>query len=161
MIERIGHTVAWLIGLMALITFAIVLFRYGFNLGAIAAQESVLYLHAIAFLLGIPYALKTDQHVRVDVLYSRLSAKTRARVDLLGHCLFLLPVAATLFWLSLPYVSASWRILEGSSEVGGIPGIFLLKTLIPITSTLLFLQGLVGVQRAVAAMRSVDPESGN
>ena len=144
---------------MALITFTIVLFRYGFNLGAIAVQESVLYLHAIAFMLGIPYALQTDEHVRVDVLYSRLSGKARARVNLLGHCLFLLPVAATVFWLSMPYVGASWRILEGSSEVGGIPGVFLLKTLIPVTAALLFLQGLVGIGRAVAAMRSADPES--
>jgi TRAP-type mannitol/chloroaromatic compound transport system permease small subunit len=74
-------------------------------------------------------------------------------VNLLGHCLFLLPVTATIFWLSLPYVSASWRILEGSPEVGGIPGVFLLKTLIPLTSTLLFLQGLVGIQRAVDVIR--------
>ena len=145
---------AWLIGLMALITFAIVLFRYGLNLGAIAVQESVLYLHAIAFMLGIPYALKTDEHVRVDVVYSRLSTRSRAWVNLLGHCLFLLPVAASLFWLSLPYVGASWRILEGSPEVGGIPGVFLLKTLIPFTSALLFLQGLAGISRAVRAIRS-------
>ena len=138
---------------MALITFAVVLFRYGFNLGAIAVQESVLYLHAVAFMLGIPYALKTDEHVRVDVLYSRLSARARARVNLLGHCLFLLPVAATTFWLSLPYVSASWRIFEGSPEVGGIPGVFLLKTLIPVTSALLVAQGLVGIHRQVLNLR--------
>ncbi len=139
---------------MALITFAIVLFRYGFNLGAIAVQESVLYLHAIAFMLGIPYALKTDEHVRVDVAYSRLGPNGRARVNLLGHCLFLLPVAGTVFWLSLPYVGASWRIFEGSPEVGGIPGVFLLKTLIPVTSALLFAQGLVGVHRELITLRS-------
>ncbi|TNF83736.1 MAG: TRAP transporter small permease subunit [Gammaproteobacteria bacterium] len=147
---------------MALITFAIVLFRYGLNLGAIAVQESVLYLHAIAFMLGIPYALKTDEHVRVDVVYSRLSTRPRAWVNLLGHCLFLLPVAASLLWLSLPYVGASWRVLEGSPEVGGIPGVFLLKTLIPVTSALLFLQGLAGIGRAVRAIRSQDgPSAGS
>ena len=145
--------------MMAVITFAIVLFRYGFNLGAIAVQESVLYLHAIAFMLGIPYALKTDQHVRVDVIYGRLSARGKAWVNLLGHCLFLMPVSASLFWLSLPYVGASWRILEGSAEVGGIPGIFLLKTLIPVTSALLFVQGLVGVARSVGIIRSTAASS--
>lgn len=154
-----GHAAAWLIAMMAVITFAIVLFRYGFNLGAIAVQESVLYLHAIAFMLGIPYALKTDQHVRVDVIYGRLSARRKARVNLLGHCLFLLPVSASLFWLSLPYVGASWRILEGSAEVGGIPGIFLLKTLIPVTSALLFVQGLAGVARTVGIIRSTAASS--
>ena len=154
-----GHAAAWLIAMMAVITFAIVLFRYGFNLGAIAVQESVLYLHAIAFMLGIPYALKTDQHVRVDVIYGRLSARGKAWVNLLGHCLFLMPVSASLFWLSLPYVGASWRILEGSAEVGGIPGIFLLKTLIPVTSALLFVQGLVGVARSVGIIRSTAASS--
>ena len=142
---------------MALITFAIVLFRYGFNLGAIAVQESVLYLHAIAFMLGIPYALQTDEHVRVDVLYSRLSATARARVNLAGHCLLLLPVAGTIFWLSLPYVSASWRILEGSPEVGGIPGVFVLKTLIPLSSALLLLQGLAAITRAAREARAAEP----
>ncbi len=148
---------AWLIFVMALTTFAIVLFRYGFNLGAIAVQESVLYLHAIAFMLGIPYALKTDEHVRVDVIYARLSARAKAVVNGLGHCLFLLPFALTLFWLSLPYVGASWRILEGSPEVGGIPGVFILKTLIPVTSVLLLLQGLVGITQAVRGARSHRP----
>ena len=148
---------AWLIVLMAVITFAIVLFRYGFNLGAIAVQESVIYLHAMAFMLGIPYALKTDEHVRVDVLYGRLTPRGRAWVNLLGHCLFLVPVTLTLFWLSLPYVGASWRILEGSPEVGGIPGIFLLKTLIPLTSALLLLQGLAGISRAVRTLRESEP----
>jgi len=142
---------------MALITFAIVLFRYGFNLGAIAVQESVLYLHAIAFMLGIPYALNSDEHVRVDVIYSRLSPRARGRVNLLGHCVFLLPVAATMLWLSLPYAGASWRILEGSSEVGGIPGVFLLKTLIPVTSALLLAQGLVGITKAAQAALSEPP----
>lgn len=148
---------AWLIVLMAVITFAIVLFRYGFNLGAIAVQESVIYLHAIAFMLGIPYALKTDEHVRVDVIYGRLAPRGRAWVNLLGHCLFLVPVTLTLFWLSLPYVGASWRILEGSPEVGGIPGIFLLKTLIPLTSALLLLQGLAGISGAVRTLREPEP----
>lgn len=152
--ERLGHAVAWLIALMAFITCAIVLFRYGFNLGAIAVQESVLYLHGIAFMLGIPYALKTDAHVRVDIFYGRLPVRSKAKVNLLGHCLFLLPVSATLLWLSLPYAGASWRILEGSQEIGGIPGIFLLKTLIPATSSLLFLQGLAGITQAVRVIRS-------
>jgi TRAP-type mannitol/chloroaromatic compound transport system permease small subunit len=138
---------------MTLATFAIVVLRYGFDLGAIALQESVLYLHATAFMLSIPWTLKIDGHVRVDVIYGRLSESGQAWVNLLGHCLFLGPVAITLFWLSLPYVSASWRILEGSPEVGGIPAIFLLKTLIPLMCALLFLQGIAGVIRACRAIR--------
>lgn len=139
---------------MGVITFAIVVLRYGFDLGAIAVQESVLYLHAAAFMLGIPYTLQKDQHVRVDVIYARLSPVGQAWVNLLGHCLLLAPMAITLFWLSLPYVAASWQILEGSTEVGGIPALFLLKTLIPIMCLLLLLQGLAESARALSVIRS-------
>ena len=137
---------------MALLTLAIVILRYGFNAGSILAQESVMYMHALVFMLGIPYALQTDEHVRVDVVYGRLSPVARARINLAGHCLLLMPVAATLLWLSLPYVGASWRILEGSPEVGGIPAVFVLKSLIPLASTLLLLQGLAC---AIAALRTI------
>lgn len=139
---------------MGAITFAIVVFRYGFDLGAIAAQESVLYLHAAVFMLGIPYTLKQDEHVRVDVLYSRLSTSGRARVNLIGHGLFLVPSALTLFCLSLPYTAASWRILEGSPEVGGIPAVYLLKSLIPMMCLLLLLQGLAEILRNLQTLRS-------
>ena len=145
---------AWMTCLMGMITLAIVVLRYGFDIGAIAAQESVLYLHAAVFMLGIPYTLQKDEHVRVDVIYSRLSAASQARVNLLGHCLLLMPVSITLFWLSLPYVGASWRILEGSPEVGGVPAIFLLKTLIPMMCILLLLQGIAECARAVRVIRS-------
>ena len=137
---------------MGLATCVVVVLRYGFDTGAVALQESVLYLHAIAFMLGIAYTLKLDEHVRVDVLYSRLSPVGRARVDLAGHCLFLVPAALTIGITSLPYVAASWRILEGSAEVGGIPGLFVLKTLIPVMAFTLLLQGLAEIVRAVTRL---------
>ena len=87
---------------------------------------------------------------------SRLSAKGQAWVNLSGHCLFLMPVATCLFVLSLPYVTASWQVLEGSPEVGGIPGVFLLKSLIPVASVLLLLQGLLGTGQAIRTIRSRD-----
>jgi TRAP-type mannitol/chloroaromatic compound transport system permease small subunit len=126
---------------MALLTLAIVILRYGFNAGSIIAQESVMYMHALVFMLGIPYALKHGAHVRVDVFAERLGERGRVWVEVMGHCLFLLPVCLTIMILSTPYVLASWRVFEGSSEVGGLPAIFLLKTLIPLTAGLLMLQG--------------------
>ena len=139
---------------MSLITFAIVVLRYGFDFGATALQESVLYLHAIAFMLGIPWVLKNDGHVRVDVIYSRLGPGRRAWIDLAGHTLLLIPVTVTLLWQSLPYVAASWRILEGSPEVGGIPALFLIKTLIPAMCIGLLLQGISGILRAAQTIRA-------
>ena len=135
----------WLAVMMVLITFTIVILRYAFNSGGVLLQESVMYLHGTLFMLAIPLGVSDDTHVRVDILYSRRSPEQQAWINLVGHILFLLPVAGFMIWVSLPYVSNSWHILEGSSEVGGIPGVFLLKTLIPLTGVLLFCQGIAGV----------------
>lgn len=144
---------AWLTLLMGVLTCVVVALRYGFDTGAIVIQESVIYLHATAFMLGFAYTLKHDGHVRVDVLYGRLDPTRRAWVDLAGHCLFLLPTALALGWYSLPYVGAAWQVLEGSPEVGGIPGLFLLKTLIPVMAITLILQGIAEISRSVDRIR--------
>jgi TRAP-type mannitol/chloroaromatic compound transport system permease small subunit len=152
--ESVGRAVSWLSVVMGFMTCAIVVLRYGFDSGAIAAQELVLYLHATAFMLGISYASKHDEHVRVDVIYSRLSVRGRAWVNLCGHVLFLFPCALTILWISTPYVFASWRILEGSAEVGGFPGIFALKTLIPIMAIMLLLQGFAELLQAMSTLKN-------
>lgn len=153
MTDAIGRAVAWLLPAMVAVTLLIVVLRYAFGQGSIALQESVMYMHGLVFMLGIPYALKEDAHVRVDLLYARLSERGRARVDLVGHLFALLPVAAVTFLYSQDYVAAAWRIHEGSPEVGGLPGIFLLKTLIPVTAGLLALQGAAGIARCVLLLR--------
>ena len=141
----------WLALIMVLMTFAIVILRYAFNSGGVLLQESVMYLHGTLFMLAIALGVSDDTHVRVDILYSRRSPEQQAWIDLVGHILFLLPSAGFIILVSLPYVSNSWQILEGSSEVGGIPGVFLLKTLIPLTGTLLFCQGIAGVAAILLA----------
>jgi TRAP-type mannitol/chloroaromatic compound transport system permease small subunit len=133
-------------------TAVIVLLRYALNEGAIMLQESVLYLHAVVFMLGIPYAVKADAHVRVDLVYSRLGPRGRSIVDLAGHLLFLIPVAVAIFVYSRSYVISSWRILESSSEVGGLPAVFLLKSLIPLLAVLLLLQGLAEIVRCLLVL---------
>ena len=141
----------WLALIMVLLTFGIVILRYALNSGAVLLQESVMYLHGALFMLAIALGVDDNTHVRVDILYSRRSPEQQAWIDLVGHILFLLPVAGFMIWVSLPYVSNSWQILEASSEVGGIPGVFLLKTLIPLTGALLFCQGLAGVAAILLA----------
>ena len=141
----------WLALIMVLMTFAIVILRYALNSGGVLLQESVMYLHGTLFMLAIALGVGDNTHVRVDILYSRRSPEQQAWIDLVGHILFLLPVAGFMIWVSLPYVNNSWQILEGSSEVGGIPGVFLLKTLIPLTGALLFCQGIAGVAAILLA----------
>lgn len=138
---------------MVLVTLVVVLMRYLLNQGAIVVQESVMYMHALAFMLGIPYALKEDAHVRVDLIYARLGRRGRAWVDLLGHLVFLLPVGVAIIVYSRTYVASAWRVMEGSPEVGGIPAVFLLKTLIPVMAALLLLQGIAEIARCVRVLR--------
>lgn len=152
--DLIGRSAAWCALLMVLITLVVVALRYLFSVGSIPLQESVMYLHALLFMLGIPYALRHDAHVRVDVISNRLSERQRAIVDLVGHLILLLPLCVTVFVTSLPYVAASWRVLEGSGEVGGIHAVFLLKTLIPLTAALLALQAVAEAGRGVLLLRA-------
>lgn len=139
--------------LMVLGTVTVVLLRYLLGTGAMIVQESVMYLHALTFLLGIPYALKEDAHVRVDVLRGRFGERGRLRVELTGHLLFLVPVAGSILYLGVPYAAASWRILERSPDVGGLPAVFLLKSLIPAMAVLLLLQGLAEIGRCALLLR--------
>lgn len=154
LVERCGKLLAALVPIMVLLTFGIVVARYLFDLGTIAGQEAVMYLHGTTFMLGFAYALKHNAHVRVDVLANQFSSRTRAWVDLTGHLLFLLPMCVCIIWFSWDYVSAAWRVREGSAEVGGIPAVYLLKSLLIASSVLLLLQGLSEIWRCGQVLRA-------
>lgn len=151
--EWIGRGIAWCTLAMVLVTFAIVVMRYVFGIGSIAMQESVTYFHAAVFMLGAAYALKAEAHVRVDIFYHRWNVRRRAIVNLAGTLVFLFPVAALLFVTSLDYVAASWSVLEASREPGGLPWVYLLKTVIPLSAVLIALQGLALALRSIAILR--------
>ena len=137
-----GQGIAWLLLVMVLTESVVVLLRYGFDFGSIALQESVTYLHASCFLLGAAYTLQQDEHVRVDIFYRNFSEQRKALVNVVGCVLFLWPVCGFIIWSSLGYVSQAWSIREASADAGGLPGIYLLKTLIPLFAFMLMLQGL-------------------
>jgi TRAP-type mannitol/chloroaromatic compound transport system permease small subunit len=151
--ERIGHAVAWLTLAMVLVACTVVVLRYAFDLGFIWMQEAVTWLHATVFMLGLGYALRTDSHVRVDVFYRGWSERRRAWVDLLGTVLFLVPTCLYVLYESRGYVANSWAIREGSREAGGLPALFLLKTVIPVAAVLVLLQGLSMIVHAVRRLR--------
>lgn len=137
-----GRTLSWLSLFMVVVTFLVVVLRYAMDLGWIAMQESVTYMHATLFMLGAAYTLRRNGHVRVDILYQKLSHRGRAWVDLIGTLLLLMPVCIFIAWVGWVYVVESWSVLEGSREAGGIPAVFLLKTLILIMPVLVLTQGL-------------------
>jgi len=151
-----GRAAAWASLALVLVTFAVVVLRYLFGLGWIAMQESILYLHASLFLLGAAYTLKQDGHVRVDIFYRDLSDGRKALVDLLGSLLLLLPVCSFLLWISWDYVTTAWSLREGSREAGGLPYVYLLKTLIPVSAGLLILQGISQALASLSVLASTQ-----
>jgi TRAP-type mannitol/chloroaromatic compound transport system permease small subunit len=129
---------------MVAVQFVIVALRYVFDLGWIWMQESVLWMHAATFMLATAYTLRHDEHVRVDIFYSKLTDRGRRLVDVLGTLLLLLPMMIFLIVSSWDYVWVSWSIREGSREAGGLayPAVPLLKSMIPLTAALVCVQGV-------------------
>ncbi len=148
-----GQLIRWLVLFMMCVQFVIVLLRYVFGVSSIAMNESVLYMHATLFMLGAGYTLLTDQHVRVDIFYSRMSVRGKALVDFFGHLLLLIPSIAVLLYWSWPTVRNAWSIYEGAISVGGIPASFLLKTLIPAFCVLLLVQSVSCLLKSVFRLR--------
>ena len=152
----IGRGSAWLALLLVLGMVLVVVLRYGFEIGNIALQESLTYLHGSLFMLAIAYTLAEDEHVRVDVLYQRFSPHGRAWVNLLGTLFLLLPLCVAIFWLSLDYVANSWREQEGSSN-GGLPFVYLLKSLLLMLPVLLSVQALAELLRHGLTLLGAPP----
>jgi len=160
--SRLGQTVSWLVFFMMLLMCLVVLLRHGFSLGSIALQESIGYLHALVFLTAAAYTQKQDAHVRVDIFYQHFNARQKAWVNLIGTLLFLLPMSVFIFISSFDYVVQSWYIngqwrFEQSSQPGGLPTVFLLKTFIWCFALLLTLQGIADTCRHLATL--LQPKS--
>jgi TRAP-type mannitol/chloroaromatic compound transport system permease small subunit len=158
----IGRVVYWLTLAMVLVGSFNAVTRYigrftGFDLSSNAYIESQWYLFSLVFLLGAAYTLKEDAHVRVDVLYGRLSRKGKAWINLGGDVLFLIPFCILMIWVSWPAVMNSWAVLEISPDPGGLPR-YPIKSVIPLAFFLLILQGISDVIRQVATLREQDGE---
>lgn len=152
-IERVtklsGIAVSWLTLLMVITTFLVVVLRYVFDYGLIGMQESIIYMHALIFLVGAAYTLQQNAHVRVDIIYNKLDVKKRAWVDLFGTLFLLTPTMLFIFIISWRYVSDSWSVMETSREAGGLPGVFLLKSVIIVMAFLMLLQGIANILAAL------------
>ena len=160
--EWVGRGLYWLtlgmVGVGAFNALARYMDRYtGLGLSSNLWIELQWYLFALVFLLGAAYTLKHDDHVRVDVLYSQLSRRGKAWVNLLGTLLFLLPFCALVLWHSIPFVVNSWAILEGSPDPGGLPR-SPIKTVIPLALLFVMLQGISLAIREGAVLRGIDLE---
>jgi TRAP-type mannitol/chloroaromatic compound transport system permease small subunit len=151
----IGKAAAWLTLAMVVVTFIVVVLRYVFDVGFIWVQESVIWMHAVVFMLGAAYTLGEEGHVRVDVFYRNMSARRQAWVNLIGVLFLLLPLCVFLVWTSVDFVTQSWRLGESSREPGGLPFPFLpmLKAVILLMPVTVALQGLSLFLGSLAAVR--------
>lgn len=151
-IQALGTLAAWLILGVVAVAFAVVVLRYGVGWGRIWLQDLYVWLAAAAFMLAAAATFGRDGHVRIDVVYARRGPRYRALVDLLGCLLLLGPFLTVLLVQSLPYVRQSWALREGSRDAGGLPGVFVLKSLLLVFTLLLLVQGLVTAIRSARAL---------
>lgn len=162
--QRLGMLAYWLVPLMVLVGVYNVFGRFADEYVAVRLSSNVLlelqwYLFSMVFFLGAPYALLHNEHVRVDVIYGRMSGRRRAWVNLLGALLFLIPFCIFLIWFSLSFVENSWAILEDSPDPGGLPR-YPIKTMIPIGAGILAIQGISEAIKNAARLMGVLPLEG-
>lgn len=145
--DRSATVLAFLPLLLVLLQFAIVLLVYVFSTGSIQLQESLQYINAMMFLGGAGYTAFKDEHVRVDLFYSKFNARQKARTDFFGT-LFLLVPFLILFWhASIPYVLDSWAIRESSVEASGLPFVYILKSTLLLFAITLSLSAVADLIR--------------
>lgn len=145
---HLGEIVKWLLPLLVLSVAASVFALSIFGVTTTKWLESAKYFQAVIIMLGAGATLLAGQHVRVDIFHTRMSDLGKARVDLIGFYVLLMPVCLLLIWNSQSFVSIAWSIQEGSTESDGIRGIYLLKTLIPLFALTMLLQGFAIAVRA-------------
>jgi len=168
--NRINRLMDWvgviaavlLISLVLVITFN-VLNRYLFKISAIGVgfEELAWHFYSACFLLGIPFALRSGSHVRVDLIFENLSEKTKAIIDLVGSCIFLIPMCLVVIWGGWIFTAESWGfgshpdgfgelirqivttgVGEKTQDPGGLLNRWIIKGVIPLSFALLLLAAI-------------------
>lgn len=152
----IGRGVSWLILVAVLVSAGNAVIRKAFDLSSNAWLELQWYLFGAVFMLAAAWTLQKNEHVRIDVISSRLSQKTRLRIDLICHLLFLMPFAVLMVWLSWPFFWRSWITGEQSMNAGGLI-MWPAKFLILFGFVVLVFQGISEIIKSVAILRGDLP----
>jgi TRAP-type mannitol/chloroaromatic compound transport system permease small subunit len=155
--ERIGRSMFWLILVAVLISAANATVRKAFNYSSNAFLEIQWYLFSLIFLFCAGYTLKHDEHVRIDIITGRMSARTRAAIDIFGTLFFLLPMATLVMYLSWPLFVDAYERQEVSTNAGGLI-IWPARLMVPIGFFLLILQGLSELIKRVAFLTGRIPD---
>ena len=155
-IDFVGRTISWLALAVAIVMGTNVLLRYGFSIGEIWAQELEWHLLVPLTLVGMSYALRHGEHVRVDVLFARFNDRTKHIINALSAVIAMI-FSLLVIWLSLAFVAQSWAIGEGSPNPGGLGALYLMKAMVPLGFALLFLQSLAqAIQHTARGRTNVE-----
>ena len=155
--ERIGKTVYWLILIAVIVSSGNAVIRYTFNNSSNAWLEVQWYLFSAVFLLGAGYTLLHNEHIRIDILASRLSPRAQTWIDVVGTLLFLLPMALIIMWLAWPMFMDSYMRHEQSTDAGGLLR-WPVKLLIPTGFFLLIMQAISELIKRVAFLCGLIPD---
>jgi len=155
--DKFGKLTGWLVLAAVLVSTLNAVARYGFSAGSNAWLELQWYLFGAVFLLAAGYTLKNNEHIRIDIVSSLLSQRTRNIIDLIGHVLFLAPLCLLLIWLGVPFFLRSFWSGEISGSAGGLV-IWPAKLLLPAGFILLMLQGISEFIKRIAVMQGLIPE---
>jgi TRAP-type mannitol/chloroaromatic compound transport system permease small subunit len=152
--RTIGRTFSWLVAIIVVLQTAIVILRYAFGVGDLAAADVALYANAILYMSVAAWVLQLDEHVRVDVLYRLASPRGQALLNLVGIVFFIWPLIYAMAVFGWPYVTQSWKIREAGSAVSGLGMVYVLKTFIIVFAV------LVGLQSIAYAIRCLETLTG-
>lgn len=150
--DVVGACTSWIALVIVLLMATNVLLRYTFSAGTVWAQELEWHLLVPLILFGMSYGLRHGEHVRVDIVYSRLDARKKLVVDLVS-ALLTVAISVLIIWFSLHYVQQSYVIDEGSPDPGGIPHRYIIKGLIPVGFAVLLLQAVANALGCVEKLR--------
>lgn len=148
----IGLIFSWLALAVVIVCFAVVVQRYLFHTTQLWMQDLYVWLSGAMFTAVAGFAMLRDDHVRVDIFYRPWPVRRKAIADLIGVCLFVIPYVVVVGLYAWPFVMRSWRIYEGSANVGGMPGLFILKSFILLFCLLIGLQGLAWAFRSILVL---------
>ncbi len=140
--DRFGRALSWLMLVMVLVVFTDVVMRYTINRSYVFTQELEWYLFAVTYLMAGGYVLLWDEHVRVDIVYSRLSGRLKAWLDFILFFVFFFPSCSLIVYTTWPFFRNAYRVLEGSPDPGGIPARWALKGVIILAFGLMLVQGV-------------------
>ena len=149
----IGNVFAWLSLAMVLICFTVVVQRYVIGTTFLWMQDLYVWLNGAMFTAVAGFALLRDDHVRVDIFYRPATLRTKAIIDLVGVLVFLLPFCWVVYAYSWNYIARSWGLREASANIGGMPGLYILKSFILVFVVVVSLQGIAMALRSILVLR--------